>query len=167
MKTLPTWEQIIDAFDYDPNTGHLTWKNSRLGVLKGSQAGCIKARPDGRKYLHVQYMNRTLLAHRIIFMLMQGFWPQMVDHINGDGTDNRWENLRCASPEENCKNNKRRKDNPSGYVGVRYRNGKWCARIRHQKREIHLGSFETKEQAVQARKVAEEKYGFHPNHGKR
>ena len=84
----------------------------------------------------------------------------VVDHINGDKTDNRKENLRLCQQNENARNRKRNKNNTSGVTGVRFhrQSGKWVARIKVNYRYIALGSYDTMEEAVIARKAGEEKY---------
>jgi hypothetical protein len=86
-----------------------------------------------------------------------------IDHINGDKADNRRSNLKEATNLENCK--KRRhiyKHNTSGQKGVSWHKKmkKWTANIRVNYELIWLGSFDTIEEAVHARKEAEQKYGF-------
>lgn len=104
------------------------------------------------------------LMHRIILeriLNRELLDTEFVDHINGDRLDNRRENLRLATKIENGRNSKQREDNQSGFKGVsRYRVGfdKWRARIRVDKKEIHLGVFETKEDAYQAYREAAIKY---------
>ncbi|WP_103730192.1 AP2 domain-containing protein [Novosphingobium sp. HII-3] len=93
----------------------------------------------------------------------------MIDHINGDCYDNRISNLRDCTEEENCRNVGIGSTNTSGVMGVGFdrSRGRWYAQIRHRRRQINLGRFDTKEDAVAARLEMEEKLGFHANHGKR
>ena len=83
-----------------------------------------------------------------------------VDHINGKPNDNRVENLRVITHEENMKNVKLPSNNTSGYKGVYYseRERKWKAFVRVNKKPMHLGTFNTKEEAVAVRQDAENKY---------
>lgn len=116
---------------------------------------------------HVLYPN-----HRIIWAMHYGVWPtKFLDHINGDPTDNRIENLREVTNQENCKNARIGKNNTSGRVGVSYygHNGwsKWHAYIRGNGKLISLGYFEDFDAAVAAREAAEIEHGYHPNHGRR
>jgi hypothetical protein len=92
---------------------------------------------------------------------MTGEWPDnVIDHINGDGTDNRWSNLREATQAQNVWNAKTPVHNTSGRVGVRYRadRNKWCARIKINGVQFNLGNFNTFEQACEARLSAEITY---------
>lgn len=83
-----------------------------------------------------------------------------VDHINGDGLDNRRENLRPCNASTNMQNSKIRIDNRSGYrgVGLHKATGKWRARIKTPSGEVGLGYFNTKEAAALAYNAAAKKY---------
>lgn len=97
-----------------------------------------------------------------------GEWPEFVDHINGDRTDNKIENLRSCSRLENSVNRAVASHNKSGVLGVHYdkSRGKWAAEIKVNKKKVYLGRFDSIDEAKTARKIAEVKYGFHPNHGR-
>jgi hypothetical protein len=119
-------------------------------------------------YRRISIHGKRYYAHRLAFLYMNGSLPESdTDHINHCRDDNRWDNLRRVTREENLKNQTIRTDNTSGVVGVRWfkRDGNWQARINHKGKEIHLGYFTEKGVAIQARLAAEIKYGFHPNHG--
>ena len=155
-----------ELFDYDPDTGSLIWKVKRQGrcSLGGPALACLsqghlRGRIDGKGYLQ----------HRVIWLWMTGEWPEdQIDHINGDGSDNRWSNLRAVTDAENKKNLKRRADNASGVTGVNYHKAaqKWCAELFVDGAKHYLGLFEDKDAAIAARKLAEQQHGFHPNHGR-
>lgn len=84
----------------------------------------------------------------------------VVDHINHNPLDNRKENLRICTQEQNMCNQSIRKDNKSGCPGVYYveRKSKWVAQIRINKKTKHLGYFNTIEEAIEARRQAEIEY---------
>jgi len=90
-----------------------------------------------------------------------------VDHINHDRCDNRISNLRVvATKRENCRN-QAKKQGLSGICGVLARPSKrWQAQIKGDGKLVCLGTFDTKEEAAAARQAANEKYGYHKNHGK-
>jgi hypothetical protein len=75
-----------------------------------------------------------------------------VDHINGDGLDNRRANLRQATHAGNMQNQRRPKNNTSGYKGVSWHRatGKWRAYIKRDGKQVHLGIFDTPEAAAHA-----------------
>ena len=92
----------------------------------------------------------------------------VIDHINGDSFDNRIDNLRLITRAENSKNKKVAINNTSGHVGVLLckKSNKWRAFINSNGNQIHVGTYEDKAKAVEARKQAEIKYGYHENHGR-
>lgn len=112
-------------------------------------------------------LNRQVCAHRIIWTMLTGEQPNgVIDHINGDPSDNRRRNLRCVSHAVNLRNQKMRSTNTSGAMGVRRENNRWSARITANGVERHLGTFDEKSDAIAARKAAERMHGFHQNHGR-
>ena len=80
-----------------------------------------------------------------------------VDHIDHDKTNNNVNNLRYATDSENCQNRSITSKNTSGAVGVSFRSdiNKWCANIRVNKKQKHLGFFVLKEDAIRVRQEAE------------
>lgn len=105
--------------------------------------------------------NYCTLMHRMI-MELEGYKikGKQIDHINGNGLDNRLENLRLASHSENQRNSKLRKDNTSGYKGVVWnkRDKVWFALLRIGKKRLNLGSFDNKIDAAKAYNEAAIKY---------
>lgn len=94
-------------------------------------------------------------------MYMTGFLPDndVVDHINGISTDDRWSNLRAASFTQNAQNRKVGRPGRELPMGVRQaRSGRYCARITVSGKQISLGSFETAEEAEKSYINAREKY---------
>lgn len=107
---------------------------------------------DVNVFMHRIIMNVDNISHTEI----------MIDHIHGKETrnDNRKSNLRFATNSQNCINICLKSNNSSGCTGVTWnkRSNKWHARITYNKQEIHLGFYTNFEDAVNARKKAEEKY---------
>lgn len=83
---------------------------------------------------------------------------EIIDHINRNRNDNRKENLRIVSHTENQFNRSLNKNNKSGVSGVKELSGRWNAEIGYRNETIRLGSFESFEEAVKARLLAEQKY---------
>jgi hypothetical protein len=95
-----------------------------------------------------------LSAHRVVWMLCTGEWPQFtIDHMNRVRNDNRIENLRDVPMDENLRNNG--KDVGTGLRGVRRKHGKFGATVKVGINTIHLGSFDTPEEALGVRERAE------------
>jgi hypothetical protein len=98
-----------------------------------------------------------------------GEFPKLfLDHINGDGEDNRVANLREADNAENMRNGRLKASNTSGFTGVwqQRATGNWVAELVYNNKKHHLGVFKTKEEAIEARKAGNIKFGFHKNHGR-
>ena len=165
-KELPSLELLHKLLRYEPETGKLYWISDRRNAKAGDEVG--SQRKDG--YLNVVALGRSYLAHRLAWFLYYGDYPNgQLDHINGIRVDNRILNLRVVFPFENNRNQKRNRRNTSGVCGVSWfkRTLKWRATIQDDNyRFKHLGYFDTLEEAAKARKEAEEKYGFHENHGR-
>lgn len=96
---------------------------------------------------------KMVQMHRLILGAIPG---QIVDHRNGNGLDNRRSNLRLASPTESACNIGLRKDNTSGHTGVFWNSKirKWTACIQVNKRQVYLGCFLNKADAIRAREEA-------------
>lgn len=161
-KQLPPQSYLKQIFEYCPKTGQLFWCVSRKGVSVGraiksmTNEGYCRVRVDGTVYY----------LHRIIWKLVHGTEPKQIDHINGDRSDNRIENLRSISHSHNAKNQKKHKRNTSGVTGVyKTKYGTWCARITVNGQHYGLGTYDNMAAAVNARQAAERQHNFHVNHG--
>jgi len=163
-----TQEYLRSILKYDLLTGNFTWiVNRNSKARKNTIAGFINNN-KGKKYRHIMINYKMYKAHRLAFLYVLSEFPSyQVDHINGDGTDNRWINLRPVTSKENRRNQKLHSTNTSGYVGVTWNKhkGKWQAGIGINNKLIYLGSFLDIRGAIKARKEANIKYGFHENHG--
>lgn len=128
-------------------------------------AGCLSG-----KYYRVdvtfkegdEWVSASLHNHRIIWAIKNGRDPgdRLVDHANTDKRDNDGGNLRLADHVQSSQNRGKRSDNISGVPGIAYRQdvGKWRVRITVSKKLIQVGHYDTKEEAVAARKLAEQQY---------
>ena len=125
----------------------------------------LKPRINNRGYNNVDLYNigkRTKPIHRLVAeaFLENPDDKRCVDHIDRNKLNNHISNLRYATDSENGMNKSRQSNNTSGIVGVYFckdRN-KGRAVIKKDGNPIHLGYFETKEEAIEARIKAEEKY---------
>lgn len=168
-----TAERVREVLNYEPETGIFTWrkKPSRKTVV-GSVAGCVGSNGHNKRIL-MGIDGTRQFGHRVAWLYMTGSFPppgMVIDHINGDGTDNRWANLRLATHTENQGNRKANKNNSSGVKGVEWLSalGKWRAKIRSAGRNIHLGVFDNKDDAARAYMVAaENKFGEFATSGER
>jgi hypothetical protein len=147
-----TQAELKELFDYNPETGIFTRKVSRGNTSAGSVAGTEKEYRQSCRYYLIHIGPKHYLAHQLAFMWMTGETPPMVDHINHNGLDNRWSNLRPCSVKENALNKIRYSNNTSGYKGVHFckKHQKWSAYISKDKKRSHLGYFESAKEAAKA-----------------
>ena len=153
-----TAEYLRSILSYDPETGIFTWK---IGSANQVKAGDIAGCPDGDGYLRIKVQSRLYRAHRLAWLYTYGERPKgQIDHINRNRSDNRIANLRDVSHKLNLQNKSKYSNNASGHSGVVWnkRASKWLARIAHNRKQIHLGYFNTIEEAISARKAAEKLY---------
>jgi len=125
---------------YDPLTGTLTRQDKNgiaRAVTEKNKLGYVQLSVDGKYYY----------GHRLAWWFVHGEWPKGdLDHINGDPSDNRIANLRLAAKWQNSANAKRRGPGLKGTWWMKDRR-KWHAAIRHDGRQIHLGSFDDEQSA--------------------
>jgi hypothetical protein len=171
-------EYLKSILDYDPETGIFTWKHRPREHFKTEPvwkswntrySGAVAGGRNGGEYIIISINRRSFLAHRLSWLYMIGEFPQdQIDHINGVRDDNRIVNLRSVTNSENHRNQKKPKSNSSGVTGICWhkRKNKWHAYIRTDDKRIHLGYFDNIFEAACARKSAENKHGFHANHGR-
>ena len=152
-----TAERLREVLSYDAGTGEFTWNISASNVMAGSVAGSV----NDRGYRQITIEHGRYYAHRLAWLYMTGEWPKhQIDHINGSKGDNRFSNLREATPSQNHGNTNRPSSNTSGFKGVCFHRGlgRWVAYIRVRKKKMHLGCFDTPEAAHSAYVVAAEKH---------
>ena len=169
-------------FTVDSHNGTITWKKRPLhhfsstrvmniwnaknaykiaGSLKGGRTPYYCVQIDGKKYTN----------HRIIWEMINGKISDglFIDHIDGNALNNSIKNLRVVTNAENSKNQRIRRTNTSGCMGVYFNKAlsKWAADITTVKgKRTHIGYYADKDQAIKARKQAELENGYHANHGR-
>lgn len=154
-----TVERLRAVLHYDPETGAFTWLQEAVRRPVGAPAGVIT-----HGYVKISIDGVKHYGHRLAWLYMTGAWPaRLVDHKNGDTSDNRFTNLRSASNSENLWNRGATRANTSGFKGVTAtkRLGRmWRATIKNGGKQRHLGYFKTKEEAADAyAKAAAELHG--------
>lgn len=180
-KSLPSQEYLKQCFDYNENTGDLIWKHRPFSHFKnivgyknfnnqnvGKIAGSVTTTPEGNHYRVVKIKGIFYFAHRIVFKILYNEEPDCIDHLNGNGLDNYKCNLEKSTAHKNNKNQSINKRNKENKMGVYWRedHGRFCASIGFNGKQIHLGSFMTKKEAVKAREKAEKDLLFSTNHGR-
>lgn len=146
---LVTAEQADDLLHYCPVTGNFTWRQDRGG---GAKAGDIAGTVTSTGYRQIHAAGRLYFAHRLAWLLTHGDWPSgVIDHIDGDGMNNRIENLRDVSVAMNQQNQRRaqRSNKSSGLLGAHFdrRTGRWLAKISKANRTLNLGRYDTAAEA--------------------
>ena len=145
-----TQERLRELFDYDQKQGYLIRKartspNTRIGEVAG--------RINNKGYRQTMVDNHRYMEHRLVWLYVYGAWPLVdVDHINGNRSDNRIENLRLATRAENQQNVGMRSHNTSGYIGVTWykKLNKWRAQIKAHGKKLHIGLFDCPAEAHKA-----------------
>lgn len=144
-----TSERLREVLGYDPETGVFTRRIARSWAARaGVVAGCV----DGHGYTSIKIDGRIYGAHRLAWFWVHGVWPaKKIDHINGDRADNRICNLRDVPTSTNCQNQRRAQShNKTGFLGVSPDRGRFRAAIWLDGKNLHLGMFDTPEQAHDA-----------------
>lgn len=148
MTTL-TAEYVRQRLSYEPETGLFRWRTSAGGVVVGAVAGT----PASDGYLQIKIDRRRYLVHRLAWLITHGEWPaNMLDHINGDPSDNRIANLRQANAFQNSHNMAAHRDSASGHKGVSWskKDKRWRAQIYVNRQYTWLGNHLTLEEAAKA-----------------
>lgn len=173
-----TVEMLKRLVRLDHATGKMYWRERPVSLFPSERTAKVwNSRYAGEEafasehegYLQGSIFGRKYGAHRVLWALIHGEWPDgKIDHIDGNPANNELSNLRVVSHQENCRNQKRPKSNVSGVAGVGFhkQTKKWRARITVDFQQINLGVFPDFESAVAARRAAEIAHGFHPNHGR-
>jgi hypothetical protein len=155
-------EYLHTLFEY--KDGNLYWKiNKTTRNLIGKKVGT----PTSGGYLNVMVDGINYRIHRLIYMMHYGEFPDVVDHIDGNRTNNKIENLRQATVSQNNFNTKMRIDNSSGYKNISWSKdrNKWVVRIQANKK-LHQWYVEDLELAELVAIEARDKYHKQfSNHG--
>jgi hypothetical protein len=171
---LPSQAYLKERLDYDPETGVFVWKPIMVRKHQDKMwntryAGKVAGKRDPRGYVRIGINQINYWAHRLAWAYTHGSLPTNaeIDHINRNKSDNRLANLRISNTWQNGRNKSLPSNNSSGICGVYWTlsEKKWVAGIRVNNRHIALGRFERKEDAAEARKAAERRYGFSEGHG--
>ena len=141
---LPSFERLHELFSYCPKTGLLTRKKGGQGIKPGKPVG----NADGG-YLRVYFDGRKYHVHRIIWKMQTGDEPLVIDHVDRNGLNNAWENLRAADCRDNSANRVKRRG--KYLLGARYTNRPglkrpWWSMIARD----YLGAFATEQEAHEA-----------------
>jgi len=171
-----TPEFLRERIDYNPETGKLFWRRrtadhfvsgkvsavSLANRFNGCYAGKEAFTADSGGYRVGGLSGDTLKSHRVAWAIYYGAWPaQMIDHINGDRSDNRIVNLRDATRQGNNQNVRPAAGSASRFLGV-YKSGRtnkpWASCIKVDGKTIGLGRFVDEADAARAYNAAASKH---------
>lgn len=141
---LPSQAELLKLFAYCPDTGIISRRSDgHIPTCRG-------------RYVRIAVNGKCALAHRVIWKMVTGDEPDIIDHADCNGRNNIWSNLRAAEQEENLRNRGAPKSNTSGVKGVSFcrATGLWRASITVHYRCINLGRYPTIERAAEVRRVA-------------
>lgn len=147
-ESLITREQLLFLFSYNRHNGTLWWRNPPKPNhirLKGKRAGTI----DELGYSRIKINRRIYLIHRLVWFIENNEWVEMIDHKNGDTTFNCIFNLRASTNRKNQSNRKQHREGKLVGANWHKQTQKWRSRIRINKKEFHLGMFNTELEAHQ------------------
>ena len=162
QKSSPSKEKLDDLFVY--REGRLYWRDGLDNQINaGDEAGSL----NGQGYVMVSLKRKRYPVHRLVWIMHGNEPSETIDHINGNRSDNRIENLRAATNAENVCNSKLRKDNSSGIKGVSWRpqSRKWSGKVAHKNKQYHVGYFDNIQDCENAvKKMRDSLHGEFANH---
>lgn len=154
-----TAERLREILHYDPDAGVWRWREKRGCKRKGAPAGCFNA--GGYRVIRIDKC--LLRSGRLAWLYTTGEWPQdEIDHRDGDPSNDRWDNLRQATREQNMWNKKHWRTSRNGLKGISWhpKIRRWIAEIGAREGRKYLGCFATAEEAAAAyREAARQHYG--------
>lgn len=183
-----------DLFRYEPDTGDVYAKSpdkqdpKLLPYFGKGGLSCFVTHRGGKR-LYTEVANRagnlyvcfsvrfkgvalTVKNHQIAWLLTYGEWPNEIDHLDGNGLNNKLENLRSVTRSENSRNHKKARNNTSGFNGVSWieRLQKWRAysydrSLGENGKQVQLGTYYSFLDACAARKSYDLKNGYSERHG--
>jgi hypothetical protein len=145
-----TQTQLKKLLHYNPRSGVFTWRVNGRGRYqrKGARAGWL----DSYGFIFICIAGKNLKASRLAYLYKKGHWPlAQIDHKNRKPADDRWCNLRPATPSQNTCN---RRGKGNGLKGVTRVKSRYRAQIKTDIKHIHLGYFDTEAEAHAAYVVA-------------
>ena len=141
-KTEQLWKRVKEVYDYDVS-----------GELRLKSNGLLTSTPTTRGYRQLYLEARGYLLHRLIFFWHHGYFPKVVDHIDGDISNNRIENLQGCDQKVNIAKANLFNTNKTGFKGVHFNKAanKYESYYWDNYKKIYCGLYDTAEEAYNAR----------------
>ena len=149
-------QALMQHLTYDPLTGEFQRIKASGTKKPGSRVGVINGR-----YIQINFGGYRDRAHRLAWLFVHGYMPKEIDHINGNGLDNRLSNLREVTHQQNLHNHIRPpRHNSTGFMGVSFFKGtnRFSSYIQVDGKKKHLGYFDTPHEAHQVYLQAKRRY---------
>ena len=139
-----TLSKLHELFDY--KDGNLIWKIAKSRRVK---AGDIAGSLNEYGYIMIGFNGSVYRAHRLIYFYHNGYFPLFIDHIDGNKSNNKIENLRSVTISQNAMNQKISTRNSSGVKGVMWhkRDKKWVVQLKVNSKCHSFGYYDDKELA--------------------
>lgn len=147
-------QKLAARISYDAASGCMTWRplsgdSAEAQRWNKRYAGGRLGYVTSNGYVKIHFDGQFFHGHRLAWFLHFGCWPVgLIDHIDGVRSNNAIENLREATPAQNCQNRRALRGALKGVTRVQ--SGKWVARIGVEHRRIHLGTFDSADEASAA-----------------
>ena len=156
-----TQKEVKELINYNPDSGDITIikrtgpRSKQLGECAG-----VKIYRATSSYLQITLLKQKFYVHRLVWLYMTGDYPMVIDHIDGNGLNNKWCNLRNSNSTGNNRNVLKIQHNKIEQlpIGVFRHRKKFTASIKYNYKKIYLGVFNTIDDAVNAYKNAKDIY---------
>ena len=156
MRNALTYERACELLRYEQDAGKLFWKKDAGARAK---AGNVAGFMDGSGYVSIKIDRVLYRAHRVIWLLQTGRFPEkFIDHVNGVKNDNRWSNIREATPSKNAANTGARSNCKSGTKGVTLADGRYVVQCKAAGKKRYWASFATLDEATHAYRIKASEY---------
>lgn len=158
-----TRERLLEKLDFDSESGNFVWKTT---YRAGKVAGHV-AEERGKKYIRIRIDDELIMAHALVWLYLHGEMPEHeIDHINGNSTDNRPNNLRASNRLKNNSNARRRSDAAEFRAVYLNRSNYYYTVVKYAKTMFQVQGFIAQHAAVAARDFLEVLIPRGSSHGK-
>lgn len=113
-------DALLERVYVDTVTGIVTWTNPKGNKLS---PGDIAGSKNNKGYHHIKFDGKYYKRHRLVFYVVNGWLPEILDHKNGKDAGDGIDNLQEASNSQNVKKGNIRSDNRTGYKGISWHKG--------------------------------------------